>query len=105
MEERCSLILDSPRASSAPLGADFHGHGWHGTYDNQGLSERRAKRVKQWLIQNAARKDADVIANGHGKRLPPRDRLVRALCGGIFRSRMPSEDVRVKHHRERAQRP
>jgi len=42
----------------------------HGTYDNQSLSERRAKRVKQWLIQNADRKDADVIATGYGEQYP-----------------------------------
>jgi len=42
----------------------------HGTYDNKGLSERRANRVKQWLIKNADRKDADVIAGGYGEEFP-----------------------------------
>jgi outer membrane protein OmpA-like peptidoglycan-associated protein len=42
----------------------------HGSYDNQGLSERRAKTVKKWLIANANRKDADVIARGYGEQYP-----------------------------------
>jgi outer membrane protein OmpA-like peptidoglycan-associated protein len=42
----------------------------HGTYDNQGLSDRRANRVKQWLIKNANRKDSDVIASGRGEDNP-----------------------------------
>ena len=42
----------------------------HGVYDNQSLSERRAKRVKQWLITNASRKDSDMIARGYGEQFP-----------------------------------
>jgi outer membrane protein OmpA-like peptidoglycan-associated protein len=41
-----------------------------GSYDNQGLSERRAKTVKKWLIANANRKDSDVVTRGYGEKDP-----------------------------------